>query len=69
MEVVVMDDMASADPAPLGPSGALLGLIPREPYSADQFPSNWQMWRNLPTCAVVQLRLPGWGDLPLSRGV
>jgi hypothetical protein len=25
-----------------------LGLIPRHPYSAVPFPSNWELWRNLP---------------------
>lgn len=55
-----MDDMASANRAPIGPSGALLGLVlPREPYSADQFPSNWQMWRNLPTWDAVMIETCG----------
>jgi hypothetical protein len=33
---------------PYGPALALLGLIPRHPYSAIIFPSNWQLWRNFP---------------------
>ena len=27
---------------------ALLGLVPRHPYSAVPFPSNWELWRNFP---------------------
>src|SRR5712692_4121057 len=33
---------------PFGPALALLGLIPRHPYSAVPFPSNWKLWRNFP---------------------
>src|SRR6266481_10058124 len=33
---------------PFGPALALLGLIPRHPYSAVPFPSNWELWRNFP---------------------
>src|SRR6266436_2727047 len=33
---------------PFSPALALLGLIPRHPYSAVPFPSNWQLWRNFP---------------------
>src|SRR5260221_4362216 len=33
---------------PFGPALAHLGLIPRHPYSAVPFPSNWELWRNLP---------------------
>src|ERR1700682_606417 len=33
---------------PLGPAMARLSLIPRHPYSAVPFPSNWQLWRNFP---------------------
>src|SRR5664279_4225088 len=33
---------------PLGPALAHVGLIPRHPYSAVPFPSNWKLWRNFP---------------------
>src|SRR6266852_9766196 len=56
MAEVVMDDMAIGNPVPYGPALALLGLIPRHPYSAVPFPSNWQLWRNFPD-AMQQSRL------------
>jgi hypothetical protein len=45
MAEVVMDDMASGNPASFGPAVALQGLIPRHPYSAVPLPSNWELWR------------------------
>jgi hypothetical protein len=49
MAEVVMDDMAIGNPvSPCGPALALLGLVPRHPYSAVPFPSNWELWRNFP---------------------
>src|SRR5260370_6733693 len=33
---------------PLGPALALLRPLPRHPYSAVPFPSNWQLWRKFP---------------------
>src|SRR5664279_1810024 len=33
---------------PCCPAIARLGLVPRHPYSAVPFPSNWQFWLNFP---------------------
>jgi hypothetical protein len=52
----VMDDMAIGNPAFLDVAQllALLSLVPRHPYSAVPFPSNWQMWRNFPDATQQQ---------------
>jgi hypothetical protein len=52
--------MAIGNPVPVTPAHAL-GPHPRHPYSADIFPSNWQLWRNFPD-ATQQ-----WRDLWRSR--
>ena len=44
---VVIDVMAIGNPVPCGPADAL-EPHPRHPYSADMFPSNWELWRNFP---------------------
>jgi hypothetical protein len=51
-----MDDMAIGNPAFLDVAQllALLSLVPRHPYSAVPFPSNWQMWRNFPDATQQQ---------------
>ena len=48
MAEVVMDDMAIGNPVPYGPALALVSLVPRHPYSAVPFPSNWELRRNFP---------------------
>ena len=49
MAEVVMDDMAIGNP--VSPMAQLwrFGPLPRLPYSAVPFPSNWELWRNFPS--------------------
>jgi hypothetical protein len=65
MAEVVMDDMAIGNPASLLAQLWRFGPLPRHPYSAVPFPSNWELWRNFPDAMQQSLQSenlgkPGW---------
>jgi hypothetical protein len=56
MAEVVMDDMAIGNPASLLAQLWRFGPLPRHPYSAVPFPSNWELWRNFPDAMQQSLQ-------------
>jgi hypothetical protein len=62
MAEVVMDDMAIGNPASLLAQLWRFGPLPRHPYSAVPFPSNWELWRNFPDAMQQSLQSENLGE-------